>query len=225
MMKPILLASAGVFAAMTMIAAANAADLRRPIVPKAPVAVPPPLYNWTGLYIGINGGGALGRGHINAPLGSSRFDVSGPLVGGTIGYNIQTGPWVWGLEGDIDWTDIHGTTSSVTCPGCGINNSWLATVRGRVGYAFNNVLPYVTGGLAVGDVNVSVPGFSGATDTQAGYAVGGGLEFALGGKWTAKGEYLYVDLGRSSCGVTACGGATSGDFSAHVFRAGLNYRF
>jgi outer membrane immunogenic protein len=204
--------------------AAMSADLPRrydPIVPKAPIYAP--MYNWSGLYIGVNGGGGWGRSRWDT---ANQFDVSGGLVGGTIGYNWQVNPWVFGLEGDIDWSNIKGTTNFACALGCTTTNDWLATVRGRVGYAFDRFLPYVTGGLAVGDIKAATPGFAGNNQTNAGWTVGGGLEFAIVANWTAKAEYLYVDLGRFNCGL-ACGAAATDNvsFRSNIARAGINYRF
>ena len=119
---------------------------------KAPAYMP--AFNWTGFYAGINGGGAWGRSNWSASGNS--FDTSGGVVGGTIGYNWQAGPTVFGVEGDIDWSGIKGST---TCGGfsCETKNDWLGTFRGRVGYAFNRVMPYVTGGLAVGNIKATSP--------------------------------------------------------------------
>ena len=100
-------------------------------------------------------------------------------------------------------------------------------MRGRVGYAFDRFLPYITGGLAVGDIQASQPGFAGGDDTNAGWTVGGGLEFVIAGNWTAKAEYLYVDLGEFNCGLT-CGNGFNPDnvtFSTHIVRGGVNFRF
>jgi outer membrane immunogenic protein len=223
-MKKLLLASVGLLA--LGLASASAADMARPAY-KAPAYVPPPLYNWTGFYVGINGGGAFGHSSVSNVFGSQGFNVDGGLVGGTLGYNWQTGPWVLGIEGDIDWADISGDTSSGLCAGgtCSIKNDWLATVRGRVGYAFDRFMPYVTGGGAFGDVKTSVPGFSGQTNTQAGWTAGAGLEFAINGPWTAKVEYLYVDLGNDTCDAGSCGVSTTTDFHTNIVRAGVNYRF
>jgi outer membrane immunogenic protein len=149
------------------------------------------------------------------------------MVGGTAGYNWQLGNAVLGLEGDIDWANLKGTNTSTLCPlGCSTSDTWLSTVRGRAGYAFGGVLPYVTGGLAVGDIRAATPGFVGATNTSAGWTAGAGVEFALPGNWSAKAEYLYVDLGKFNCG-TACNGLPTDNVSMHdnVVRAGVNYRF
>jgi outer membrane immunogenic protein len=185
---------------------------------KAPVYMAP-LYNWTGFYVGINGGGAWGSSDFAAPFTTGSFDISGGVVGGTVGYNWQMGQIVFGLEGDVDWSNIRG---SVPCglTTCETRNSWLGTARGRLGYAFDRFMPYVTGGLAVGDIKTTIAGVGSASDTKAGWTVGGGLEAAIAGPWTAKVEYLYVDLGR--------GGSILGSdakFTTNIVRAGLNFRF
>jgi len=224
-MKTFLLASVAALA--LGVASASAADIARRQMPaKAPPYVAP-AYNWTGFYVGINGGGAFGRSDLSNPAGSVGYDVNGGLVGGTLGYNYQVGQAVFGIEGDVDWADISGNTSSGICRGttCSTRNDWLGTVRGRVGYAFDRFMPYVTGGAAFGDVKTSIAGFSGQTDTNAGWTAGGGLEAAISGPWTAKVEYLYVDLGKDTCGVANCGVSTNTDFHSNIVRAGINYRF
>lgn len=202
---------------------ALAADLPRGLPAKAPAYVPA-YYSWTGFYLGINGGYAWGDSDWDGFFNGTNVD--GGLVGGTIGYNWQTGPWVFGLEGDIDWTNLRGSFVNATCPaGCETRNNWLATVRGRLGYAFDRFMPYVTGGLAVGDIEANPVGFPGVNDTQVGWTVGAGVEAAIAGNWTAKIEYLYVDLGDVGCSAVACGIATNVDLRANVVRAGVNLRF
>jgi outer membrane immunogenic protein len=222
-MKRVFLALVGL-AALTGTAAA--ADLPPRMAPapyyKAPAEVQ--VYNWTGFYIGINGGGGFGRSDWDS-IGSS-FDVSGGLVGGTVGYNYQFGQAVVGVEGDIDWADINGTTNTA-CPfGCKTTDNWLSTVRGRLGYAADRFMPFITGGAAFGDIRASTPGFAGASNTEAGWTVGAGLEFAIAGNWTAKAEYLYVDLGKFNCGIS-CGALATDNvsFTTNIVRAGVNYRF
>jgi len=146
---------------------ARAADLQ-------PYYQPGPAYNsiytWTGFYLGINGGGGWGRSQWDAV---DTFDLSGGLIGGTVGYNWQFGQAVIGAEGDIDWSGIKGTTTTVLCPGgCETRNKWLATARGRVGFSFDRFLPYFTGGLALGDINANRPGFPGGSISNAGWTVG-----------------------------------------------------
>jgi outer membrane immunogenic protein len=206
-MKKFLLASASILA--LGIASAQAADIPQRMPAKAPMYVAP-VYNWTGPYIGINGGGGWGSG------------MSGGLIGGTLGYNWQVGTMVYGLEGDLDWSNIHGSGNCAVI-GCDTRNHWLGTVRGRLGVAMDRFMPYVTGGLAVGDVQNSVAGFGSATSTKAGWTLGAGIETALAQNWTAKFEYLYVDLGH---GPTVAGIAGSDTrFRSNVLRVGLNYRF
>ena len=226
-MKRLVLAGMGALAAVSMLGAANAADLGRPRMPvKAPAYVAP-YYNWTGFYIGINGGGGFGRSEWSDPFGTASANTSGGLAGGTIGYNYQAGPWVFGVEGDGDWSGIKGTASAGICAGtsCETRNDWLATARGRVGYAFNRVLPYITAGGAFGDVKMTAAGLGSETDTQAGWTAGGGVEVGLSGPWSAKVEYLYVDLGKANCSAATCGTSTDVSFHTNVVRAGINYRF
>jgi len=214
---------AGVLALAGPIGAASAADLSRPAPypTKAPPPYVAPFYNWTGFYIGVNGGYAWGTS--NWSTLPSSFDVNGGLVGGTIGYNWQFGQFVYGLEGDGDWTDIRGSSGFARCSSfnCETKNDFLSTVRGRVGFAADRVMPYVTGGLAIGDIRTSGPAFAGVDQTNAGWTVGGGVEFALPANWTAKVEYLYVDLGN----VTNSPGFGNVNFTTNVVRGGINYRF
>jgi outer membrane immunogenic protein len=209
--------------ALVLAGQAAAADLPRPGRGYPPPPPPPMIYTWTGFYLGVNGGGAWGQSSWDS---AGSFDISGGLVGGTIGYNFQAGPAVWGIEGDLDWTNIKGTTNTLCPLGCETSNTWLGTVRGRLGYGGNRWMPYVTGGVAFGDIRASTPGFAGTSTSKAGWTAGGGVEFALVGNWTAKAEYLYVDLGNTNCGLN-CGVATTDNvsFTSNIFRGGINYRF
>jgi outer membrane immunogenic protein len=221
-MKRALLAGISALAMITVAGAANAADLpRREAMPvKAPIYSAP--YNWTGFYLGINGGGAWGSSDFSGVSGGSS-DPDGGMVGGTIGYNWQFGQTVLGLEGDADWSSVRGSSN---CGGlsCETRNDYLATIRGRLGYAFDRFLPYVTGGVAFGNIKASVGSLE-TNETETGWTVGGGLETAIAGGWTAKIEYLYVDLGNSGS-INAVGlGNTDADFTENVVRAGFNYRF
>jgi outer membrane immunogenic protein len=209
-MKRLISASVAALVTVTMMGVANAADIaRREAIPMnaPPYYVP---YNWTGFYVGINGGGGWG----NSDWSGSSINTSGGLVGGTLGYNWQLGQGVFGLEGDMDWSNIRGST---TCglTSCETQNDWLGTVRARFGYAFDRFMPYVTGGLAFGGVQTNAAGLFSTSDTKLGWTLGAGLEGAIAGPWTAKIEYLYVDLGNSA----------NADFRANLVRAGVNYRF
>ena len=217
-MKSILLAGVGVLA--LGVAAASAADLGRRVEPmRAAPAYLEPIFSWTGFYVGVNGGGAFGRSSFSAPFASGSFDTSGGLVGGTLGYNYQWNQLVFGVEGDIDasWIKGDGTCGGLSCQ---TKNSWLGTVRGRLGYAAGHFMPYITGGAAFGDIKTSISGIGSNTEDRAGWTGGGGVEYAFNGPWSAKLEYLYVDLGR---GAPIAGSDAS--FHTNLIRAGLNYRF
>jgi outer membrane immunogenic protein len=213
-------------AANALAGAAAAADLGARY-PQPQPYVKAPLYNpafsWTGFYLGLNGGGGWG-GSTWDRTGS--FDLSGGVIGGTAGFNWQTGQVVLGLEGDVDGSGVSGTTVTGCAAGCTTSNDWLGTVRGRAGYAFDRFLPYVTGGLAFGDIRASTPGFAGASQTDLGWTIGAGLEAAIVGNWSAKAEYLHVDLGSFNCGLS-CGPAITDNVSLHeeLLRGGVNYRF
>jgi outer membrane immunogenic protein len=207
--------------------AVQAADFARPSY-KAPAYGGPFGYNWSGLYLGINGGYGFGHSNWTDVTGATTgdFSVSGGLVGGTLGYNLQTGTWVWGVEGDIGASWIKGTdTAACGIPGCETKNDWFGTARGRIGYGgFNGWMPYITGGAAFGDIKAST-GFGSQTSTKLGWTVGGGLEIALWDSWSTKLEYLYADLGKGTCSGVVCSPAIDVDFRAHIVRLGLNYRF
>jgi outer membrane immunogenic protein len=149
-MKRLILSVCAGLLAVTMAAPSSAADLPRPY--KSPVYAPPPVFSWTGFYVGINGGYAWGNAEVSNSLGSFTTDQQhGGLLGATLGYNLQTGVWVWGLEGDIDYAFINGNVSNSVagCPNCEVKNTYFATARGRIGYAMDRWLPYFTGGAPV----------------------------------------------------------------------------
>lgn len=209
--------------ALVLAMPASAADLPRGMPYKAPAQVM--AYNWTGFYLGINGGGGWGNSDWNG-LGVSN-SPSGGMIGGTAGYNWQGmgSPWVFGLEGDIAWTGINDSTACGAAFSCETKNTWFGTVRGRVGYSIDRFLPYITGGVAFGDIEANRTGFAGTSDTNAGWTLGAGIEGVIVGNWTAKLEYLYADIGDTTCSAAACGTATNVDLQVNVLRAGLNYRF
>jgi len=214
----------GLAAAMAAAVATGAqgADLPRSTY-KAPAYVMPSAPSWSGLYLGVNAGYGFGKSNWDFPAIST--SPKGYLVGPTLGYNFQTGSFVFGLEGDYDFS---GMKNSAACGAgtCETSNTWLATVRGRLGYAgFDNWLLYVTGGGAFGNIKASNSLAGNASSNRTGYALGGGVEYALWSNWSVKLEYLYVDLGKFDCGI-ACGAVTDDvSFKANTVRAGINYRF
>jgi outer membrane immunogenic protein len=197
-----------------------------------PIRMPPPVgagFDWTGFYLGVNGGYGFGTSQWTAPVpgfSTGSFDVNGGFVGGTIGYNQQFGTWVLGLEGDGDASWLSGTDTA-TCGtlGCETSNSWFGTVRARFGFAAGRVMPFVSGGAAFGNIKMTPPGGATLSTTNAGWTAGGGVEFAAIGAWSFKAEYLYMDLGKATCDVTTCGVSTDVDFRSSIVRAGVNYHF
>jgi outer membrane immunogenic protein len=207
-----------------------AADVPRPIykAPAVPYVAP---FTWSGFYIGINGGYGWGDAEISNVLGNFTTDTQdGWLIGGTVGYNVQTGNWVWGIEGDFDAALIKGNTSNTIAigpcavGGCTVKDTWFATARGRIGYAWNRFMPYITGGGAFAGLKVESPAGS-SSDTATGWTFGGGVEWAFTSAWSAKLEYLYADLGKTTCDATVCGFATDVEPKLNIVRAGINYRF
>jgi outer membrane immunogenic protein len=206
-----------------------AADLSHPVYKAPPGMYVAPPFSWTGFYVGINGGYGWGRSNWSSVATAGTPKPNGGLLGGTVGYNLQTGIWVWGLEGDIDASWMKGSDGSGTgvCTGvgCQTKNTWLATTRARIGYAADRFLPYITGGAAFGDIKMTPAGGTSTTTTKGGWTVGGGVEFAIAAAWSAKLEYLYADLGKATCGAATCGIDTAVTYKANIVRAGVNYRF
>jgi outer membrane immunogenic protein len=213
--------AAGV-ALLALAGTAAAADLSAGPYYRAPVPYAVPLFTWTGFYLGVNGGGAFGSSTWDT---AGSINTSGGLVGGTVGYNYQISHFVVGAEADIDWASISGTTTTAACPaGCKTSDSWLSTIRGRVGYSADRFLPYFTGGAALGNIDATTGPLT-TSASNAGWTVGAGLEFAFTPSWSIKAEYLYVNLGKFNCGFN-CGGLTDNvSFSANIVRGGINYRF
>jgi outer membrane immunogenic protein len=216
---------------------ALAADLPPPVAPRAPATYVPttvPVYNWSGIYIGANGGYAFGTANWSNPalgIATGNFNTNGGLAGGTIGGNVQWGAAVLGIEGDWDWSNLNGTSNIGGCgPGCQTKANWLSTVRGRAGWAIDRVLLYGTGGAAFAPVQAGFSGGPFQSSTQVGWTAGAGLEFAFAPNWTAKAEYLYADLGSFTCNVNCVGGALGPaplnvKLTDNIVRAGINFKF
>jgi outer membrane immunogenic protein len=226
---------------------ALAADLPPAPAPRAPATYVPvavPVYNWSGIYIGVNGGYGFGTSNWSSPAATGfpasttgNFGTNGWLGGGTVGANYQFwGGAVLGVEGDWDWTNLNGTSAAAPCiavapaTGCQTSSNWLGTVRGRAGWALDRVLLYGTGGVAFAPIQTSITNSGGGTNsnTEVGWTAGAGVEFAFAPNWTAKAEYLYVDLNNGSC-TSACGSppapAVAAKFTENVIRAGVNFKF
>jgi outer membrane immunogenic protein len=250
---------------------ASAADLAARPYTKAPVP-PATVYSWTGFYVGGNVGYGWGRSDLDTvldptsswqieptafknefiALSNRRLTPQGVVGGLQAGYNWQAGAAVFGIEADINGSDI-GQRSIFTGPNPptvrtfneSIRNDWFATFRGRAGYAANTTLFYITGGLAVGDVKgswdlSSTNGYmktASANETRVGWTVGAGVEHAFTPNWTVKLEYLYTDLGNINYTSTYVPGSTfappgfnyvehlSQNFTFQTVRVGLNYKW
>ena len=206
---------------VAMATPAMAADL--PV--KGPVFTP--AFNWTGFYVGVNGGYGWGTttGDVAPTFFGGNYDIKGWLIGGTIGYNYQIGSFVVGLEGDWDWANItgSGTIAGVTVINSKIDN--IGTARGRVGYAWDRVLVYGTGGLAWAHNKATIP-IGDDSHTHTGWTLGAGLEYAITHSITAKAEYLYVQLNDQDYFVNlGCPGPCSFGAKANVVRVGVNWLF
>ena len=191
-----------------MAQSADAADLSY----RQPYTVNQPLnaFSWAGPYLGGNLGYSWGN------VGDNPTKPSGFAGGVQAGYNWQNGPWVFGVEGDINLTGADDTFAPWK-----FSNPWFGTLRGRVGYAFSNVLFYGTGGLAFGELKGLTFGGISESHTNAGWTLGAGAEFGLAQNWSAKIEYLYVDLDSSNFVVTGA----KNDYRFGVVRAGINFHF
>jgi outer membrane immunogenic protein len=217
--------TAGLAAAALLVASydAQAADLR-PVYKGAPRSVHA-YYNWTGAYAGLYAGYGWGRSTWDLP--AVTIAPRGAMFGGTLGYNWQVGTFVYGIEGDVGWSGIKGSAACGLFT-CETRNQFFGTVRGRAGLAFDSLLPYITGGAAIGDIKATStnPLFPGGNGTKVGWTVGGGLEYAFLHNWTAKVEYLYFNLGSIDCGI-GCGALTPNRVSLTGNRVtvGLNYKF
>jgi outer membrane immunogenic protein len=195
-------------ALLSIIGASRAADIpgmARPYAAPTPVFAP---YSWTGPYVGANLGYQWGD------VTHSTANPAGGIFGLQAGYNWQSGQLVVGAETDLQWSNAEDNAS-----GKNFSNSWFGTTRGRVGYAMNNVLLYGTGGLAYGDLELITGGHS-QSRTPFGWTLGAGAEVGLTPNWTAKVEYLFINLAEKNYST----GSRHG-FDSNAMRAGVNYRF
>jgi len=227
------------FAALLLLSLAGlgpavGADL--PLPPSPRFDAEPPYAHWGGIYLGLNGGFSLGSSQwIQGQNATSVFNTDGFLLGGTVGFNYPVSAVLFGVEADADWSTLNGSAGNCAVNGtgavaaCETKNSVLGTFRARMGYAFDRTLIYVTGGAAFGELRTGLnPPATFNSTTKVGWAAGTGVEYALTDAWSAKAEYLFVDLGSASCtGPANCGGAAGASVSLteNLMRGGFNYRF
>ena len=200
------------------IAPAAAADLAARPYTKAPAAAIA-INNWTGFYIGAMGG--------YAKENADNFALSGGFAGGTAGYNWQTGNVVLGLEADGAWADVGATVGIPGLASVDYTIRSMGTVRGRIGYAFDQVLLYGTGGYAWSDnrLSATLRGLS-ASDSQfhSGWTVGAGVEVMFAPKWSVKAEYLYRSF-EGQTYSTVAGRVPVGTINLNSVQVGVNYHF
>jgi outer membrane immunogenic protein len=248
-MKKLLLVTAGVIA-LGAAAPAAAADLPARTYSKAPAMVAAPYYDWSGFYLGINGGGGtshkcwdlttpvtvVGAGTI-PPGPEGCHNATGGTVGGQVGYRWQSAAWVFGLEAQGNWASFRGDNISLAIPTdrdqSRINAFGLFT--GQVGYAWNNALLYVKGGAAVTSDKYRIFDIpSGlltdtSSETRWGGVVGVGLEYGFTPNWSFAVEYDHLFMGSHDVSFTAVGGGFSGTDhirqDVDLFTARINYKF
>jgi outer membrane immunogenic protein len=207
-----LIALAAVFA----LGPASAAEM--PV--KAPALFSPvPVSHWTGFYAGVHLGGAWGYFR-NDGLNAGPDESSGSVIGGAqLGYNWQSGRLVFGLEGDFSAFDIHADTPAVGS----FNERWTSSLRGRLGYAVENYLAYLTGGVAFTHVETALTGGGSGSATIAGPAFGFGIETMFAPHWTGRVEALYMGVPLHTFNIL--GGPVVGGSHNYTVRAGVNYLF
>ena len=189
--------------------AAVAADLPRGPAPYYSAPAMSGLYNWSGPYAGLNIGYDWGK------VTNTAGEPSGLMGGGQVGYNWQSGQFVFGGETDIQLSGADDTFAPWK-----FANPWFGTLRGRAGVAFNNVLLYATLGLVYGELKGTFLGLD-ETKTEVGWAGGVGAEYGFTPNWSAKVEYLYMDLASRSFSITG----TDNGLHANLLRLGVNYHF
>jgi outer membrane immunogenic protein len=241
-MKKFLLGTVGLIA--LGMAPASAADLAARPYTKAPPMISP-MYDWSGFYIGVNGGWGNQRNCftstsvVNGLGPEGCHDTDGGVAGGQIGYRWQSAAWVFGLEAQGNWADLRGSNESLLFPGS-TNRSQMdafGLFTGQVGWAWNNTLLYVKGGAAVTDTrhdiitdaNGAVFGQSGDS-TQWGGVLGAGIEFGFAPNWTAGVEYDHIFMGDQNInfadpatGALVASDRISGDVDLVTVR--VNYRW
>jgi outer membrane immunogenic protein len=232
MKKSLLLVTASLVA-LSAAAPAVAADLAARPYTKAPAMVAA-IYDWSGFYIGINGGGASARTTWDLVGGGREgsHDATGGTVGGQIGYRWQSGQWVFGVEGQGNWADFSGDNNSAlfaTRNRSKIDSFGLIT--GQVGYAWNNVLVYVKGGAAVAGTKYEVfdrasGALLGSNDqTRWGGTVGAGLEYGFAPNWSVGVEYNHIFLSDKDVTFAGLVGTDRIKQDVDMGLVRLNYKF
>ncbi len=168
------------------------------------------VFNWTGFYAGLHGGWGWGD--------ATGGDISGYAIGAQLGYNYQmVSGLTFGAETDLTLSGMDGAAA-----GGIFTADYIGTLRARIGYAFDRVLIYGTGGFAYAGGDLRVAGLSN-DQTHYGYAIGFGIEGMITANLSARLEYLYTDFGNRT--YQTVGGPVAAGFDSSQIRAGVNYRF
>jgi len=210
---------------------AQAADLPSRHAPP-PVYTPPPIFSWTGVYLGGEIGYGWGQNGISLPAVPvyTRSSPEGVLGGTHVGYNYQINQLVFGLEGDVDGTSVSKSIfDPVTGTSFGARIPVEGSVRGRVGYAWDRALFYATGGAAFADLENSFTGgltpYYNTSSGRVGWTVGGGVEYAITNNWSVRGEYRYSDFGHEGTVVAPVAVPVDTHVTEHAVRVGFSYKF
>jgi outer membrane immunogenic protein len=210
--------------------AAYSADFPLPEEP-IPEAVVVPTYDWSGIYLGIQGGWKFGEDDYEVTGADTSFDVDGPMIGGHVGGNMQMGNFVFGVEGDGEWADVDGTFTAGNGDEVSTTIEWQASVRGRVGLAWDRLLIYGTGGAAFAGTENRIFDAGTATeetedDTRFGWTAGAGVDVGLTQNLSAGVEYRFTDLGDEDYDSAIFPADTfTSDLSYHAVRGRVSYRF
>jgi len=232
-MKRILLSTSAAIALCAASSVAYAADM----AVRAPPPLPP-LYNWTGFYLGANIGGAWGNADLHGNFTGANWSLSnsGFMGGGQLGYNYQMGAFVLGVEWDFDWTDANKSTgfvqTNLVAPPLQAHGSWdwVTTVAARLGYAADRWLFYTKVGGGWNQTSFSVRDAAGVVyasgnNANSGWMVGGGVEYAFTQNWTGKIEYEYLGLSNRTFATSIAPFAVTVSPNVQTLKFGINYKF
>ena len=236
-MRRVKLALLGLAGAAMFGSGAMAADLSRPVYKAPPAGALPVTYDWTGFYIG----GHIGYGWADKSwqdlvgFGNVSHKADGFLGGGQVGFNYQTGMFVFGVEGDFSWADIKGGSTIGPVIGLPLGANFdttvdfTSTLTGRLGLAFDRWLVYGKGGVAWAHDKYSTnfytfPGTVELSETRIGWTAGAGIEYAFAPNWSGKIEYNFMDFGTRNVSFAPFT-STEIDQQIHAVKFGINYKF
>jgi outer membrane immunogenic protein len=235
----------GAVSAIAMASSAFAADIYKNDAGSLKDTPYTPAFSWTGFYLGANVGYAWGDTDISSnndgfdeDEASIGYDTDGVIAGGQLGYNWQRGRFVFGLEGEIGYLGAEGDKR---LPEADDGDNFGETefgaygvLAGRLGIASDRALFYVKGGWALASIDTKAGDLdeeeidpskvTNLDETLSGYAIGGGVEYALSQNWTVKGEYLYMNFGDEKSS-NADGDTFKHEIDLHTAKVGVNYKF